>query len=177
MDAFVCVLLLACSWSWSQMSHTGVHCASYHHSISTRHPQQHLSSPAHPPTFTPEGGSVCDSVCDCVFYLQDCTLKTDGGFGRVKVSGTLRPLSDELIVKTVCACVCVCHSSTTWEDQEVQRGLCVFLSKCRFHSTLVCGCFSWRPVISCVSCAVKFSRNKGCFFVIFPTDQTLLALQ
>lgn len=114
------------------MPHTGIHCASYRRSISSFF----AGSPSH---LHPAGGQwVCVRVCvtGCL-YPQDFTSKT-GGFG-VKVSETLRPLWDELIVKTarVCVCVCVCvfvhvcvsRSSTTLEDQEVQRWLCVFFGQ------------------------------------------------
>ena len=92
--------------------------------------QQHLSSPPLPPTFTPEGRQ---RVWPCVRTLRGSLQKlvVSDGSEFVKCWGMCE------IDRYFCVCVYVCVCSTAFEDQEIQRWLCVFLSKCRFHTARV----------------------------------------
>lgn len=172
MCACFCACLHERRWSWSWMPHTGVYCRAYLSSISGPHP---LS-----PSLTPSATSAASFVADLPSHL--CPRGMRWAWPCV---GVLRVSLQILVVlhgskfvrcwgmfkmdryDIVCVCVCVNLSSTTSEDQEIERWLYFFLSKCRFHAALVYGCFSKGPVISCVSCAVKFSLK------FIPRDQTL----
>lgn len=129
--------------------------------------QQHLSSPPLPPTFTPEGRQC---VWPCVRTLRGSLQKlvVSDGSEFVKCWGMFE------IDRYFCVCMCVFAA----QRSRIRRYRDDFVFSCPnvdFTPPAFCGCFSKRPMISCVSCAVKFSLDKKCFLFV-PQDQMIQTL-